>query len=155
MAKVVVVIGHWGGGAGLRGEQFDTDEGRRADALACVKGWGCHIEDAIRNTPPDKLSRNRIQDRCLRPSWRQPPGNPKRGVLGSSQGTQGAGFLGASRVPWAWGSWEPPGYPERGVLGSLQGTLIVGFMGASRVPRTRGWWGVSRVPSTWGFMVWM
>eukprot|EP00884_Botryococcus_braunii_P016479 jgi/Botrbrau1/3514/Bobra.341_2s0042.2 len=47
------------------GEQFDTDEGRRADALACVKGWGCHIEEAIRNTPPDKLSRNRIQDRWL------------------------------------------------------------------------------------------
>ena len=39
---------------------------RQADALASVAGFCAHIEDAIRHTPAEKISRSRIVDRWLK-----------------------------------------------------------------------------------------
>ena len=44
---------------------METPEKRKADALASVSGFAFHIQDAIRNTPADNVSRSRIVDRCL------------------------------------------------------------------------------------------
>ena len=43
---------------------METPEKRKADALASVSGFAFHIQDAIRNTPAEAVSRSRIVDRC-------------------------------------------------------------------------------------------
>ena len=42
---------------------METPEKRKADALASVSGFAFHIQDAIRNTPAENVSRSRIVDR--------------------------------------------------------------------------------------------
>lgn len=42
---------------------METPEKRKADALASVSGFAFHIQDAIRNTPAESVSRSRIVDR--------------------------------------------------------------------------------------------
>ncbi|CAK0786834.1 hypothetical protein CVIRNUC_010048 [Coccomyxa viridis] len=46
---------------------METPEKRKADALESVKGFGFHIQDAIRNTPAEMVTRSRIVDRWLKP----------------------------------------------------------------------------------------
>ena len=43
---------------------METPEKKKADALASVSGFAFHIQDAIRNTPAEAVSRSRIVDRC-------------------------------------------------------------------------------------------
>lgn len=43
--------------------KMETPEKRKADALASVSGFAFHIQDAIRNTPAENVSRSRIVDR--------------------------------------------------------------------------------------------
>ena len=45
---------------------METPEKRKADALASVAGFCAHIEDAIRHTPAECISRSRIVDRWMR-----------------------------------------------------------------------------------------
>ena len=49
----------------VQAAKMETPEKRKADALASVSGFAFHIQDAIRNTPADNVSRSRIVDRCL------------------------------------------------------------------------------------------
>ena len=49
----------------VQAAKMETSEKRKADALASVSGFAFHIQDAIRNTPADNVSRSRIVDRCL------------------------------------------------------------------------------------------
>ena len=44
--------------------KWQSAEERKADALAAARGFAFHIQDAIRNTPAEGVSRNRIMDRC-------------------------------------------------------------------------------------------
>ena len=48
----------------MQAARMETPEKRKADALESVKGFGFHIQDAIRNTPAEMVSRSRIVDRC-------------------------------------------------------------------------------------------
>ena len=54
----------------MQAARMETPEKRKADALESVKGFGFHIQDAIRNTPAEMVSRSRIVDRC--PSCHRP-----------------------------------------------------------------------------------
>lgn len=47
----------------LQSARMETPEKRKADALASVSGFAFHIQDAIRNTPAESVSRSRIVDR--------------------------------------------------------------------------------------------
>ncbi len=44
--------------------RMDTPEKKKADALKSVSGFAFHIQDAIRNTHAEAVSRSRIVDRC-------------------------------------------------------------------------------------------
>ena len=48
-----------------QGVKWQSAEERKADALAAAQGFAYHIQDAIRNTPAEGVSRNRIMDRCM------------------------------------------------------------------------------------------
>ncbi len=47
----------------LQTSWMETPEKRKADALVSVSGFAFHIQDAIRNTPAESVSRSRIVDR--------------------------------------------------------------------------------------------
>lgn len=44
--------------------KLQSAEERKADALAAAEVFAFHIQAAIRNTPAEGISRNRIMDRC-------------------------------------------------------------------------------------------
>ena len=46
--------------------KMETPEKRKADALASVAGFCAHIQEAIRHTPAECISRSRIVDRWMR-----------------------------------------------------------------------------------------
>lgn len=43
---------------------METPEKRKEDALNSVRGFAYHIQDAIRHTPAENVTRSRIVDRC-------------------------------------------------------------------------------------------
>lgn len=51
-------------GLAAQAARMETPEKKKADALASVSGFAFHIQDAIRNTPAEAVSRSRIVDRC-------------------------------------------------------------------------------------------
>jgi hypothetical protein len=59
-----------------------SPEAQREEALSFVRGWAWGIEDAIRASPPDTLSRSRVRDRC---------GSALRGRLPLTQPLLGTG----------------------------------------------------------------
>ena len=51
------------GGLAAQAARIRSPEKKKADALASVSGFAFHIQDAIRNTPAEAVSRSRIVDR--------------------------------------------------------------------------------------------